>query len=182
LGEADLVGIELEARGPARLWGQWLGLAETSASNTDNAKPAPAGPATTGLEFRASFSHYWSRLNSLSGPYNHLPGQPAWELKLGFDARPAKSKFRYGASLGFVKAQRYQAEPQTWVQADDDLSLEAYGLYSFSRSERLRLTVQDLARWSSESLNQRVFDEGERLETNHSPGRLRVSARYEISF
>jgi outer membrane receptor for ferrienterochelin and colicins len=182
LGEADLVGLELEARGPARLWGQWLGLAETSAGISNNVKPQPGGPATTGLEFRASFSHYWSRLNSLSGPDNHLPGQPAWELKLGFDARPAKSKLRYGASLGFVKAQRYQAEPQTWVQADDDLSLEAYGLYSFSRSERLRLTVRDVARWSSESLTQRVFDQGERLETNRSPGRLRVSARYEISF
>ncbi|MFZ9811061.1 MAG: hypothetical protein ACO3DL_07595, partial [Burkholderiaceae bacterium] len=134
------------------------------------------------LEFRASFSHYWSRLNSLSGPDNRLPGQPAWELKLGFDARPAKSKLRYGASLGYTKAARYQAEPQTWVQADDDLSLEAYGLYSFSRTERLRLTVQDVARWSSESLNQRVFDQGERLETLRSPGRLRVSARYEMSF
>jgi outer membrane receptor for ferrienterochelin and colicins len=156
LGEADLVGIEFEARGPA--------------------------PAATGLEFRASFSHYWSRLKSLSGPYNHLPGQPAWELKLGFDARPERSKLRYGASLAFVRAERYQAEPQTWVQADDDLSLEAYGLYSFSRTERLRLTVQDLARWSSESLNQRVFDDGERLEMNRSPGRLRVLARYEMSF
>ncbi|MGA1382563.1 MAG: TonB-dependent receptor plug domain-containing protein, partial [Burkholderiaceae bacterium] len=182
LGEADFVGIELEARGPAGLWGQWLGLAETSAGNSNSAKPQPGGPVTTALEFRASFSHYWSRLNSLSGPDNRLPGQPAWELKLGFDARPAKSKLRYGASLGYTKAARYQAEPQTWVQADDDLSLEAYGLYSFSRTERLRLTVQDVARWSSESLNQRVFDQGERLETLRSPGRLRVSARYEMSF
>jgi iron complex outermembrane receptor protein len=127
-------------------------------------------------------SRYWSRLQSLDGPDNRLPGQPAWQLKLGFDARPAKSKLRYGASLGYTKAARYQAEPQAWVEADDDLSLEAYGLYSFDRNRRLRITFQDLARWSSESSNLRVFDEGSRLETARGPGRLRASLRYELGF
>lgn len=179
LGEADLLGLELEARGPARLWAQWLGLgAETSAKPEGRA----GGRGGSGLEFRASLSRYWSRLQSLDGPDNRLPGQPAWELKLGFDARPAKSKLRYGASLGYTKAARYQTEPQAWVEADDDLSLEAYGLYSFDRNRRLRLTVQDLARWSSESSNLRVFDEGTRLETARRPGRLRASLRYELGF
>ena len=179
LGEADLLGLELEARGPARLWAQWLGLGpETSAKPEGRA----GGRGGSGLEFRASLSRYWSRLQSLDGPDNRLPGQPAWELKLGFDARPAKSKLRYGASLGYTKAARYQAEPQAWVEADDDLSLEAYGLYSFDRNRRLRLTVQDLARWPSESSNLRVFDEGSRLETTRRPGGLRASLRYELGF
>ena len=127
-------------------------------------------------------SRYWSRLQSLDGPDNRLPGQPAWQLKLGFDARPSKSKLRYGASLGYTKAARHQTEPQAWVEADDDLSLEAYGLYSFDRNRRLRLTVQDLARWPSESSNLRVFDEGSRLETARRPGGLRASLRYELGF
>ncbi|MGA0977095.1 MAG: TonB-dependent receptor plug domain-containing protein [Burkholderiaceae bacterium] len=179
LGEADLIGLELEARAPARLWAQWLGLGQA-----EQAKPkaGSSGGAASGLEFRASLSHYWSQLESLDGPNNRLPGQPAWELKLGFDARPAKSKLRYGASLGYTKAARYQAEPQAWVEADDDLTLEAYGLYSFDRNQRLRFTVQDLARWSSESTSLRVFDQGNRIEAARQPGRLRASLRYELGF
>ncbi len=181
LGEADLIGLELEARAPARFWTQWLGLGQGAASQ---AKPtdSAAGRTSSGLEFRASFSHYWSKLESLDGPDNRLPGQPAWELKLGFDARPAKSKFRYGASLAYTKAARYQTEPQAWVEADDDLSVEAYGLYSFDRHQRLRLTLQDIARWSSEAESLRVFNEGSRFEATRQPGRLRASLRYELSF
>ncbi len=181
IGEADLIGLELEARAPARLWTQWLGFGQGAASQ---AKPTDdaAGRTSSGLEFRASFSHYWSRLESLDGPDNRLPGQPAWALKLGFDARPAKSKFRYGASLGYTKAARYQAEPQAWVQADDDLSVETYGLYSFDLNQRLRLTLQDIARWPSESASLRVFNEGSRFEPTRQTGRLRASLRYELSF
>jgi outer membrane receptor for ferrienterochelin and colicins len=152
--------------------------AASQAKPTDGA----AGRTSAGLEFRASFSHYWSKLESLDGPDNRLPGQPAWELKLGFDARPAKSKFRYGASLAYTKAARYQTEPQAWVEPDDDLSVEAYGLYSFDRNQRLRLTVQDITRWSSESSSLRVFNEGSRFEATRQPGRLRASLRYELSF
>ena len=178
LGEADLLGLELEARGPARLWAQWLGLGpETSAKPEGRA----GGRGGSGLEFRASLSRYWSRLQSLDGPDNRLPGQPAWELKLGFDARPAKSKFRYGASLGYTKAARYQAEPQAWVEADDDLSVEAYGLYSFDRNQRLRLVVQDLARWSSETSDLRSSNRGYYDLERQTRGRLRVRILYEAA-
>jgi len=111
-----------------------------------------------------------------------LPGQPAWELKLGFDARPAKSKLRYGASLAFAKAQRYQAEPQTWVEADDDFSLEAYGVYAIDRNQRFRLSLRDLARREAESVTSRGFGEGHFQENQSTFARLRLDFRYEMVF
>ncbi|MBM3375875.1 MAG: TonB-dependent receptor [Betaproteobacteria bacterium] len=164
LGEAELIGVELEARGPAKMWGQWLG---------------PWVGSQPGLELRASWSRYWSHLRDLPGPDNRLPGQPLWEAKLGLDARPAKSALRYGVSLGFTKAARYQVDPRAWADDGDRLSLEAYGVYTLGTNRRLRLSLQDITRSKTETLSTRRFEEGDRLDTERRAGRLRLSLRYE---
>jgi outer membrane receptor for ferrienterochelin and colicins len=164
LGEAQLIGLELEARGPAKMWGQWLG---------------PWLGSQPGLELRASWSRYWSHLRDLPGPDNRLPGQPLWEAKLGLDARPAKSALRYGLSLGFTKAGRYQTDPRAWADDGDRLSVEAYGVYTLGANRRLRLSLQDITRSATETRSTRRFDEGDRLDTERRAGRLRLSLRYE---
>ncbi|MFM1881393.1 MAG: hypothetical protein RLZZ344_1627 [Pseudomonadota bacterium] len=164
LGEADVMGLELEARGPAKLWAQWLG---------------PWLPAQPGLELRASWSRYWSQVKEFSGPDNRLPGQPLWEAKLGLDARPAKAALRFGTSLSFTKAAQHQTEPQAWANDGDRLSLEAYGVYSLDPRRRLRLSLQDITRSEIESSSLRRFDEGDRIDTERRAGRLRLSLRYE---
>ena len=164
LGEADLMGLEFEARGPAKMWAQWLG---------------PWVASQPGVELRASWSRYWSQVHDLPGPDNRLPGQPLWEAKLGMDARPAKSAFRFGTSLSFTKTGRYQTEPQAWADDGDRLSLEAYGVYSLDPRRRLRLSLQDIARSEAESTSLRRFDEGDRIDTERRAGRLRLSLRYE---
>ena len=164
LGEADVMGLELEARGPAKMWAQWLG---------------PWVAYQPGLELRASWSRYWSQVRDFPGPDNRLPGQPLWEAKLGIDGRPAKSAFRYGTSLSFTKAARYQTEPHAWADDGDRLSLEAYGVYSLDPRRRFRLSLQDITRSETESLSLRRFDEGDRIDTERRAGRLRLSLRYE---
>jgi hypothetical protein len=95
------------------------------------------------------------------------------------DARPAKSAFRFGASLSFTKTGRYQTEPQAWADDGDRLLLEAYGVYSLDPRRRLRLSLQDIARSEAESTGLRRFDEGDRIDTERRAGRLRLSLRYE---
>lgn len=164
LGEADLVGLEFEARGPAKIWAQWLG---------------PWIASQPGVELRASWSRYWSQVHDLPGPDNRLPGQPLWEAKVGMDARPAKSAFRFGTSLSFTKATRYQTEPQVWADDGDRLSLEAYAVYSLDPRRRFRLSLQDITRSEAESTSLRRLDEGDRIDTERRAGRLRLSLRYE---
>ena len=118
-------------------------------------------------------------MRDFPGPDNRLPGQPLWEAKLGIDGRPAKSAFRFGTSLSFTKAARYQTEPHAWADDGDRLSLEAYGVYSLDPRRRLRLSLQDITRSETESLSLRRFDEGDRIDTERRAGRLRLSLRYE---
>jgi iron complex outermembrane receptor protein len=166
LGQADLVGLELEAKGPAALWSQWL---------------APKVVSVSGLDLRASWSRYWSQLNDVDGPDNRLPGQPVWEAKLGMDARPPKSALRYGASLSYTRAGRYQTEPNAWAFDGNRLWLEAYGVYTLDQGRRLRVSLQDIARSETQTYSVRRFEEGDRINTERRAGRLRLMVRYEHS-
>jgi hypothetical protein len=159
--------FELEARGRARNWHFWNGVPRTETPSV--------------LDIRGSFSHYWSRLHDIDGPNNGLPGQPQWEAKLSFDTRPPRSSLRYGASLGVGYSPPYSVEPNVWTSGSDSLTLEAYGVYAFDRSQRLRISLHDIVRRPNESSSLRRFTDGDRVETRSQPGRFRISARYEMS-
>jgi outer membrane receptor for ferrienterochelin and colicins len=167
LGQADLIGLELEAKGRTQGW--------------RFSRDAPGTEAPLVLDIRGSFSRYWSRLHDIDGPENGLPGQPEWEAKLSFDARPARSSLRYGVSLGLGHSPPYSVEPNVWISSGDTLTLEAYGVYAFDRSQRIRISLQDIARRPIASSSLRRFTDGDRVDTRSQPGRFRISARYEMS-
>ena len=120
--------------------------------------------AKTALNLRASLNYYRSRVDAVPGPDNRLDNQQPWSGNLGFDYRFAALPLSVGSSLAYTPGYRTQ---QTEVQALEQTrvrSLDAFALWSFSRTVSVRLAVNNIAPLDSATATRFTSGDGTRTE------------------
>ena len=127
VGDALTQGIELEAK---------LRVSETFGEVWADAPK---------LDLRANASVFRSRVNSVPGPDNRLDQQPGYTANLGADQRLAGWPLTLGGNLNWTPGYTTRlADAQTATQGRK-LVVDAYALWVFNPSLRLRATASNLA-------------------------------------
>lgn len=131
LAGARSTGLEFEVKGRA-----------------DELLPAAWSPSKA-LNLRASLSVYRSAIDGLPGPNDRLDGQQPWQATLGFDHALgpvlAGVPVTIGASAAFTPGYVTQQTAEQRLQQAGLRNIDAFVLFSVSRSLQLRLSGSDLA-------------------------------------
>jgi outer membrane receptor for ferrienterochelin and colicins len=122
VGDAITQGLELEAK--FRLDQVW-----TSAAPVD---------------IRSNLSLFRSRVKDVPGPDNRLDQQPGMTANLGGDYRLRSLPLTLGGNLNFNPDYDTRRTLEQWSYQGTRRVLDAYGLWRFSPSAALRLTVSNL--------------------------------------
>jgi outer membrane receptor for ferrienterochelin and colicins len=133
--------------------------------------------ANSPLNVRASVNWYRSRVAALTGPNARLDGQQPWSGNLGLDYRLTTLPLSLGASLAFTPGYTTQ---QTAVQALEQSrarAIDAYALWSFSRTASLRLAASNLA--PLDTVTRSVFASGDDTRTQRQ-GRTFLGASLDL--
>ena len=131
----------------------------------------------TALNLRAALNYYRSRVDALPGPNNRLDAQQPWSGNLGFDYRLSAVPLSMGASLAYTPGYTTR---QTNVQSLDVTrarSLDAFALWSFSRTMSLRLSANNLSPMDTQSRS--YFASGDSTRTQRF-GRTVFGANLEL--
>ncbi|MDP2006769.1 MAG: TonB-dependent receptor [Rubrivivax sp.] len=157
--KARTMGLELEVKGRA---GELLpGLVD----------------AKTALNLRASLNYYRSRVDALEGPDNRLDGQQPWSGNLGFDYRLAGLPLSLGASLAYTPGYTTRQTSAQSLEQSRARSLDAFALWSFSRTVSLRVAANNLAPLDTASST--AFSSGDSTRTLRE-GRSFFGANLEL--
>lgn len=122
VGNAITQGVELEAK--FRL-DQWM---------------AAAPP----VEVRANTSFFHSKVLDVPGPDNRLDQQPSMTANLGGDYRLRSLPLTLGGNLNWNPAYDTRRTDTQWAYQGAKRVLDVYGLWRFSPSSALRLTLSNL--------------------------------------
>jgi len=126
-GNAQVLGIELEAKGKLRL------LADTLPD----------------IDVRSGLSRNWSKVQSVPGPDNRLSSQPALIASVGGDYHLVGETLVLGGNFsyernGFVRTSAVQA-----TDTSNKQTLDLYGLWIIDKTARLRLSFNNVLRRAS---------------------------------
>ena len=123
IGQADVAGLELEAKGR---------LSDLLATDLP-------------ITLRSNFTLMWSQVNQVLGPNNRLEGQAPYTANLGADWPIKGTPLTVGASLNFTPGfQITQIDNQVSRQGVKRV-LDANAAWRFSPDASLRLTVSNAA-------------------------------------
>jgi outer membrane receptor for ferrienterochelin and colicins len=146
VGSARTSGLELEAKG--RLDAYW--------------------PDAPRVGFNANASFFRSRVDGVPGPNNRLDEQPRSTLNLGLDYRLRGLPLAVGANWSRVPSyETRQSDTQLAFQGRKSV-LDAYALWTFSETLRLRLSLSNAAPIDAEgggSIDTETFRETSRTVT-----------------
>ena len=101
--------------------------------------------ASTPLNLRASVNWYRSRVRAVDGPNARLDGQQPWSGNVGFDYRVAGLPLSVGGSLAYTPGYTTQQTNDQRLDTTRARSLDAFALWSFSRTTSLRLSATNMA-------------------------------------
>ena len=123
IGQADVAGLELEAKGR---------LSDLMATDLP-------------ITLRSNFTLMWSQVNQVLGPNNRLEGQAPYTANLGADWPVKGTPLSLGANLNFTPSfQITQIDNQVSRQGVKRV-LDANAAWRFSPDASLRLTVSNAA-------------------------------------
>ncbi|THC39196.1 TonB-dependent siderophore receptor [Massilia sp. Mn16-1_5] len=122
IGSARTSGIELEAK---------FQLAELVANSPD-------------IDFRSNYSRFWSSVEGIPGPNNRLDGQAEQTANVGLDYRMKGRPLTLGGSYNWTPAVLVQTSALEASQAGVKRQVDLYGLWKFSATTQLRLSVNNL--------------------------------------
>ncbi|MBH9553154.1 TonB-dependent receptor plug domain-containing protein [Inhella gelatinilytica] len=106
--------------------------------------PSLFEPATA-LSLRASLSIYRSKVEDLPGPDNRLEQQQPWSFTFGADYRLKDVPVSMGLNLNFTPSYDVQQTLLSRLSTGRARGMDAYVLWTMSRSDSLRFGVQNLA-------------------------------------
>ena len=121
-GNARVFGVELEAKGKLR---QLIGDAPD-------------------IAIRSGLTRNWSTVDRVPGPDNRLRDQPLFTATLGADYRLPGGSFTLGGSFAFERFGPVRSSVTQSSSSDDRRTLDVYGLWSFDKGTRVRLTLANL--------------------------------------
>ena len=134
-GRARSQGLEFELKGRAE---EWLPVL----FNTDS-----------GVQLRAAWNFYRSRVEQVEGPDNRLEAQPPWLANLGFDARIKNSDWNVGASLVMQPGYLTQQTDRQLSRRSGVRTLDAFVSWRMDRSSQLRVAVANLLAPDNDTAN-----------------------------
>ena len=160
---------------------QNLGKATTSGIEFDAKFRLPelvtGAPA---INFRTNFSIFDSTVDSVPGPNNRISDQPRATGNFGADYRFAGTPFSIGGSVNWVPAYNTQLTDTQLQKISTKRVLDAYALWTFSSSMKLRLSLSNLT--PHDAINTNAQIQGNELQTVVTNGKTSLSGglRLEI--
>jgi outer membrane receptor for ferrienterochelin and colicins len=122
IGSARTSGIELEAK---------FQLTELVPNSPD-------------IDFRSNYSRFWSNVEGIPGPNNRLDGQAGRTANVGLDYRMKARPLTLGASYNWTPSVLVQTSATEANAAGAKRQVDLYGLWKFSATTQLRLSVNNL--------------------------------------
>jgi outer membrane receptor for ferrienterochelin and colicins len=122
IGHARTSGIELEAK---------FQLIELM----------PTGP---NVDFRANYSHFWSKVDGIPGPDNRLDQQAKQTANLGADYRMKDLPLTFGGNVNWTPLTVVRTSVEELVTTGMKRQLDLYGLWRFSPTTQLRISGNNL--------------------------------------
>ncbi|MFZ6690783.1 TonB-dependent receptor plug domain-containing protein [Undibacterium sp. SXout20W] len=121
IGQATTKGIELEAKFQLK---EFL----------------PDGPA---IDFRSNYSRFWSRVDTVQGPYNKIDQQPPYTANAGFDYRLSGIPVTLGGNLNLTPGYSIQSTDTQLNVIGLKRQIDIYGLWKFNPDLQLRLSANN---------------------------------------
>lgn len=126
VGRARSRGLELELKGRAEEWlPAWF-------------------ERDSGVQLRAGWNFFRSKVEQVDGPDNRLEAQPPWLANLGFDARIRSTGWTVGASLVLQPGYATQQTDRQLSRRSALRTLDAFAAWRLDRSTQLRVGVVNL--------------------------------------
>ena len=122
VGDAITQGLELEAK--FRLNQVW-----------------PSAPA---VDVRSNLSFFGSRVLDVTGPNNRLDQQPSMTANLGADYRIRAFPLTLGGNININPDYTTRRTEQQWVYQGSKRVVDVYGLWRYSPTTSLRMTISNL--------------------------------------
>jgi len=126
VGRASSLGLEFEIKGRAEEW-----LPQIFATDS-------------GVQLRAAWNFYRSRVEQVDGPDNRLEAQPPWLANMGFDWRIARTQWTVGASLVLQPSYAVQQTDRQLSRRSAVRNLDAFASWRLDRMTQLRLGFANL--------------------------------------
>jgi outer membrane receptor protein involved in Fe transport len=101
-------------------------------------------PAAPGFELRANLARNWSRVASIPGPDNRLPGQAPFSASVGVDHRMAALPMTFGASFNFQGGGPARLSERTAAWAGVQRELGMFALWRVDARSQWRMSVANL--------------------------------------
>ena len=101
----------------------------------------PEGPA---IDVRSNYSRFWSSVDGIQGPNNHIDQQPAQTANFGLDYRLAHIPLTLGGNVNWTPAYYTQSSATQLSYTGVKRQLDVYGLWKFSPNLQLRLSANNL--------------------------------------
>jgi iron complex outermembrane receptor protein len=136
VGQAQTSGVELEAK---------FRLAELL-------DEAPS------IDFRSNYSRFWSTVSQIPGPNNRLDQQPKQTANLGLDDHLRSLPLTLGFNYNWTPAYFVQQSSTQIYGQGLKRVLDGYGLWVFSPSVRLRVSVSNALHKDYETSNAVLLD------------------------
>ncbi len=131
----------------------------------------------TALNLRASLNWYRSRVDAVEGPNNRLDNQQPWSGNLGFDYRFAGLPLSVGSSLAYTPGYTTRQTGTQSLEQTRARSLDAFALWTFSRTASLRVSANNIAPLDTASRS--FFTGGDSTRTERE-GRTFFGANLEL--
>ncbi len=160
IGHARTKGIELEAK---------FQLQEVFAQ----------GPA---VDLRSNYSHFWSSVDDIPGPNNHLDAQPKQTANLGMDYRIKALPLTLGANLNWTAPTLIQSSLTQEIGTSRKRSFDVYGLWKIDPVQQLRISANNLM--AESALGSNIVTTNGLSQAAYTSNQTYVvwSAKYELKF
>src|SRR5574343_52362 len=99
------------------------------------------GPA---IDLRSNYSRFWSSVDDIPGPNNHLDAQPKQTANLGMDYRMKAMPLTLGANVNWTAPTLVQSSLTQEIGASRKRSFDIYGLWKIDSLQPLRISANNL--------------------------------------
>ncbi len=125
------------------------------------------------VNFRTNLSIFDSKVDSVPGPNNRISDQPRATGNFGADYRFAGSPLSIGGSVNWVPAYNTQLTDTQLQKVSTKRVLDAYALWTFNSSVKLRLSLSNLT--PHDAINTNAQTQGNELQTVVTNGKTSLS-------
>ncbi len=130
------------------------------------------------LNLRVNFSVFDSKVNAVPGPNNRIDQQPRGIANLGADYKFRDTPFSMGGTVAWTPAYETQLTDTQSQKLNTKRVMDIYGLWNITPTNRLRLTLSNLAPLESVSTNS--IRDGNQIQSVVSDGRTDLSATLKL--